>query len=222
MDVILIGLGLVVVALMGATLMLLPHLVEGIVHVHAPEWVARLPSLNVGLRALPPPLAEPRAVADGYRSTRQLEAPALRVGTWTRGLPDGTGDVRIEVRDAHTALVTVPAKRRRLVGHIVRANGTLRIRLVESEAARRLEARAVPACFALPFAPAMYGLFMMVVGGQLRMGDVVTGTLAPILVLFALWVPTWWAVHTERLHAAAELAMEELEAQLGDTRDRQS
>jgi hypothetical protein len=206
-------LGAIIVCLMAVTLMALPHLLEGIVHLHAAPWLAALAAVPVGTRDLPDGLGASLHTADGYRSTKSVEAPGFRTGDWRVALDDGSASLRMSVRDARTAVVTVPARARWPFRHIERAMGTIRVRLVDVGQARRLQAHVAPASLCVPLAIPAYAALSAALGGSSILWAL-EGSFLTTVVVFVLWTALWWAFHGSKLREGAALAMRDLEGHL--------
>jgi hypothetical protein len=177
-------------------------------------WMAPFALLPFGRRELPANVGNARAVTDGYRGTRNVEPPGFRKGTWTLAPTEGDGRIRLVVRDARTALVTVMARPRKPVAHIARALATVRIRLVDASGGRRLEARVLPANLSVPFAIAGYPALLMLESRGYDAPNVFAAALLPAIALGGVWHGIWWAFHHAQIRASVDRAMDDLEAQL--------
>jgi hypothetical protein len=217
MDGLLVFLGLVVVALFACTLLAVPHVIEGIVHLYAAPGVGALAFVPFGKRDLPASVHAKVPVSDGYRGTKSVTAPGFEEGRWLLSL-DGeeTRRLRVTVTDGATAFVTVIARRRRPLAHIERALATVRIRLVDVGEGRRLQASILPGNLGLPLAIPGYAIVPPLFDGGRGVGDALVSTLPVTLVVALLWHAVWWGLHHAQIHASVDRAMDLLERQLAD------
>lgn len=215
MNLLFLVLVVVVVGVPVATALALPHWLEGVLHLYAPQVVGRLAFSDLATRTLSDrTVPVPVTVPDGYRTTKQLEMvqPGFAPGVWVVG-PAEQPHSRITVIDPRVAYVSVLPSSPRFAW-IPRAIATVRVQLVDGSEGRTLEAKALPAVLGMTLSIPAYALLFQVGRGG-NGGSMIAWVTIGMLVTAAVAAIRWSTWRDDALRKTVN-ALEVLENQLAD------